>query len=228
MGHIRRSGPRHRKAGCAAYNATGFSNFSFFPCRPSLFLPHPLAWAVDAVKLSWEGLWHCLSHVSLGWLRCSAPNTLELPVGFRLSPQGLSGPRFYWHCVSSTHVLKKCLLNEGEIKCRRNCVRFLRVMGVSDGKSIFPGGSWDNQPNSSCKSFQTTCCRPSECPFVEDVTYPQRFTWAVVFEIARAMHCEIWFALRDTEHVEIYTARFLTWSPRFCLLFVYLTQSWAS
>lgn len=175
-------------------------------------MPHPLAWAVDAVKLSWEGLWHCLSHVSLGWLRCSAPDTLQLPVGSVCLPEDSQGPGST-DTVSSTHVLKKCLLNEGGIKFRRNCVHFLRVMGVSDGKSIFPGGSWANQPNSSCKSFQTTCCRPSECPFVEDVTYPQRFTWAVVFEIARAMHCEIWFALRDTEHAEFYTARFLTWSP---------------
>lgn len=143
---------------------------------------------------------------------------LQTPCSYllaRLSSCGPSGTRF-----SSTQRLKKCLLSEVEIELRRNSVHCLRVKVISDSKSLFPGGSWNDQPNSLCKSFQARCLRP-ECAF-GDVTYPQRFARAILFEIARAVCCEIAFSLRETEYVEFYTARFLTQSSPFCL-FIYLT-----
>ena len=105
-------------------------------------------------------------------------------------------------------MLKKCVLDEREIKSERNCVCFLHVMVVLHGRRIFLRESWDDQPSSSCKSFHTRCSKSSEGPFLEEVTYTQRFTGALIFEIARTMHSEISFALSDTEEIEFYTARF--------------------
>lgn len=67
--------------------------------------------------------------------------------------------------------------------------------------------------------------RPFEHAFV-DVTYPQRFTRVVIFEIGlctvrlRFPRERLKFLLKF--HVEFYATRFLTQSPQFCL-FMYLT-----
>ena len=105
-------------------------------------------------------------------------------------------------------------------------VHFLHVMGISDGRSIFPGESWNDQPNSLCKSFQARCSRPFEHAFV-DVTYPQRFTHAVIFEIARAVHCEIAFSSRETEISTEISCRVLcskVFNPKSPILFIHVSD----
>ena len=74
--------------------------------------------------------------------------------------------------------------------------------------------------------FRPGVQRPFEHAFV-DVTYPQRFTHVVIFEIARAVHCEIVFSSRETEISTEISCRVLrnkVFNPKSPILFIHVSD----
>ena len=104
-------------------------------------------------------------------------------------------------------------------------VHFLHVTGISDGKSIFPGESWNDQPNSLCKSFQARCSKTFWTRFCRCDISSEVHTCCNFWN--RAVHCEIAFSSRETEISTEISCRVLrnkVFNPKSPILFIHVSD----